>query len=203
MRGCLLRMRLIVINFFASAIQELFAFLMNSVPAHEILPGLWLGNRTASQDRLWLQQNQITTVFNCTKDLPFLQGGPIRNFYRIPLDDNLQEDEIRNLELWSWETAYKLQKERAAGNRILVHCAAGMQRSAAVIAIYLISIYRCTTDEAIAFIKSKRPVAFWHGANFYNSIKGFEKTFRKMISDRDAHDQFPRIPLPVDRITNT
>ena len=176
---------------------------MNSAPAHEILPGLWLGNRTASQDRNWLQQNQITTVFNCTKDIPFLQGGPLTHFYRIPLDDNLEPDEIRNLELWSWEVAYKIQKERAQGNRILVHCAAGMQRSAASIAIYLIAIYRCTTDEAIAFIKSKRPIAFYSGANFYGSIKGFEKMLRRMISEKDAYDKIPRIPLPIDSISNT
>jgi hypothetical protein len=176
---------------------------MNSAPAHEILPGLWLGNRNASMDRDWMRQNQITTVFNCTKDLPFLQGGPITHFYRVPLDDNLEPDEIRNLELWSWEVAYKIQKERGEGNHVLVHCAAGMQRSAASIAIYLIAMYRCTTDEAIAFIKSKRPVAFYGGANFYNSIKGFEKMLRKMIADNDSYDKIPRIPLPVDSISNT
>ena len=86
---------------------------MQSIPAHEILPGLWLGNRVASQDRMWLQQNQIGDVFNCTKDLPFVQGLPI-HMYRVPVDDNLQEEEIRNLEHWSWEVVYKVAKERNA-----------------------------------------------------------------------------------------
>jgi protein-tyrosine phosphatase len=191
-----------ICTFFAHQVQKLFGYIMNTVPAHEVLPGLWLGNARAARDREWLAQNQITVIFNCTKDIPFLQRGP-SHMYRIPLDDNLEADEIRNLELWSWEVSYKLAKERVEGNKILVHCAAGMQRSAAVIAIYLISAYRCTTDEAIAYIKSKRPVAFFGNANFYNSIKGFEKSFRNMIAEKDAYAQYPRIPLPIDPITNT
>jgi dual specificity phosphatase 12 len=175
---------------------------MNTQDAHEILPGLWLGNARAAKDAEWLAQKQITTIFNCTKDIPFLRNGP-PHMYRIPLDDNLQADEIRNLEHWSYEVAYKIANERAQGHNILVHCAAGMQRSAASIAIYLIATYRCTTEEAIAFIKSKRPVAFMGSVNFYNSIKGFEKSFRQMIADKDAYKLYPKIPLPTDPVSNT
>jgi protein-tyrosine phosphatase len=202
MFDCYTYLRKLIVNFFAYIVQELFAKIMNSSPAHEILPNLWLGNRNAAHDVNFLREKNITAIFNCTKDIPFIQNGR-RRMYRVPLDDNLQAEEIRNLELWSWEVAYKVSNELNAGNTVLVHCAAGMQRSAAVIAIYLIAKYRCTTDEAIAFIKRRRPIAFYGNANFYNSIKGFESGFRKMISDRDLHTQFPRIPLPTDQITNT
>jgi protein-tyrosine phosphatase len=73
---------------------------------------------------------------------------------------------------------------------------AGMQRSAAVVAIYLVAKYRCTTDEAIAYIKSKRPVAFLGNTNFYKSIKGFEDSLRRMIAEKDAYSQFPKLSLP-------
>lgn len=190
------------INFLATLVQGLFDFLMNSEPAHEILPGLWLGNRSASQDINWLKLHQIDTIFNCTKDIPFVQNGPKRLF-RIPLDDNLEPDELRNLELWSWEVAYKLAKERAAGNHVLVHCFAGVQRSAATIAIYLVSTYRCTTEEAIQYIKSKRPIAFYGNVNFFPSIKGFETGLRKMIAEKNAYSSFPKIPLPTDFLSQT
>jgi protein-tyrosine phosphatase len=101
----------------------------------------------------------------------------IPNKYRVPVDDNLQEEEIRNLELWAPEIAYKMIKEYAAGNRILVHCHAGMQRSAASVAIFLIAYKKVKADEAIAFIKSRRPVAFMGGANFGRAIKSFEQKF--------------------------
>jgi len=172
-----------------------------SAPAHEILPGLWLGNKQASQDINWLQANQIKTVFNCTKDLTFASGIP--NMYRVPVDDNLEREELRNLEYWSWEITYKMAKEREKGNRILVHCFAGMQRSAAAMAMFLISKYRCSTDEAIAFIKKKRPVAFLGKANFYPSIRGFEMGLRKHIVESGQRASWPIIPLPVDAISNT
>lgn len=172
-----------------------------SAPAHEILPGLWLGNRGASQNQQWLRDKQITTVFNCTKDIPFVSGIP--NMVRVPVDDNLQQDELRNLEHWAWEIVYKLTKERNQGNRILVHCHAGMQRSAAVMAMYLISQYRCTTDEAVAFLRSKRPVAFLGNVNFYSSIRGFELSLRKLILESGKVNQWPKIPLPTDAISNT
>ena len=193
-----------IVNFFAHRIQELFSWIMNSAPAHEILPGLWLGNRGASQDTEFLREHQITAIFNCTKDIPFRQGvHPDMHQYRVPLDDNLEPEEIRNLEHWGWEVAYKVAKERSAGNRILVHCHAGMQRSAASLAIYLIATHRCTTEEAVAFIKQRRPIAFYGNVNFYKGIKGFENGFRRMISEKGAYAQYPKLHLPTDQITGT
>jgi hypothetical protein len=63
-----------------------------------IIPGLYLGNAKSSLDDEFLKKNNIRAVFNCTKDLPFHHS--IRNKYRIPVDDNLKAEEIRNLELW-------------------------------------------------------------------------------------------------------
>jgi hypothetical protein len=166
----------------------------NPNPADEIVPGLWLGNRIAALDEQWLGEKGIKAVFNCTKDIPFCLN--IQRRYRVPVDDNLQPVEIRNLELWAYEIAVKIARERAAGNRILIHCFAGVQRSAATTAIFLISSFRCTTEEAISYIRSKRPIAFFGNVNFYRAIKGFETSFQNMIMERDAFADFPRIPLP-------
>lgn len=152
-------------------------------PANEILPGLWLGNRTASQSVEFLEGKKIKTVFNCTKDIPFYPT--VRRQYRIPVDDNLQEEEIRNLELWSFEIVYKIaaeyKKAQEEGGGILVHCMAGMQRSAASVAMYLIAFHEMTTDQAIQFIQSKRSIAFQPSANFEAAIRGFEAAFNKEI----------------------
>ena len=185
-------MRRNLINFFACCLQRLFS--MSGNPADEIIPGLWLGNRKASQDTDWLTEKNITAIFNATKDIPFALGN--RSMYRIPVDDNLEDDEIRNMEHWSWEIVFKVMKEYNAGKKILIHCAAGMQRSAAITAMVLIAKYRCNTDDAIKYIKSKRPIAFYGQANFYKSIKGFEKSFFKMIMDSNAYETYPRIALP-------
>ena len=169
---------------------------MSGLPdAHEIVPGIWLGNKRASENEKWMKQNNITVVFNATKDIPFAPN--IKNMYRVPVDDNLEDDEIRNMQLWSWEIVYKVLNQYNSGKKILIHCAAGIQRSAAITAMVLIALYRCTTDEAIAFIKRKRPIAFYGQANFYKSIKGFEKSLFTMIVDTKQHAKYPIIPLPV------
>jgi hypothetical protein len=155
----------------------------NANPADEILPGLWLGSRYAALNPEYLKEHRIRAVFNCTKDLPFDTSIPRQ--YRVPVDDNLQEPEIRNLELWSYEIVYKIAHEmrraNTDGTAVLVHCAAGMQRSAASVAMYLIAVKDITTDEAIEFIRSRREIAFRPSANFEDSIRGFEKTFNRDV----------------------
>ena len=147
--------------------------------AHQILPGLWLGNQKASVDQEFLSKNQITTVFNCTKDYPFHPNVPRQ--YRLPVDDNLQSDEIRNMTLWSHEAVYKVLSEYNRGNRILIHCYAGVQRSAALTAMTLIAMKGMTCQEAMEYIQKIRPIAFRPAANFEKSISTFEESYRHEI----------------------
>jgi len=152
-------------------------------PADEVIPGLWLGSRYAALNPEYLKEKKIRTVFNCTKDIPFDTSIPRQ--YRVPVDDNLEEAEIRNLELWSYEIVYKIAHEmrraQAEGSAVRVHCAAGMQRSAASIGMYLIAMKEMTTDEVIEFLRSKRSIAFRPSANFEKSMRGFEASFNRDV----------------------
>ncbi|EFX64221.1 hypothetical protein DAPPUDRAFT_66371, partial [Daphnia pulex] len=121
----------------------------------------------------------IQVVFNCTKNLPFSYMVPVR--YRIPVDDNLQEEEIRNMALWSVEIAHKIMSEYNKGKTILVHCMAGMQRSAAAVAFFLIANNRMKMEDAMAYIRQRRPIAFTPGANFEDSIRYFTKEWQTNI----------------------
>lgn len=147
--------------------------------AHEIIPRLWLGNAKASMDEDFLRRNNIVVVFNCTKNLSFSPIVPIK--YRVPVDDNLEEDEIRNMELWSAEIAYKMMNEYVEGKTILVHCMAGMQRSAASVAFFLIAYLKMRALDAMKMIKEKRRVAFYPRANFGRSIDYFDRRFHGQI----------------------
>lgn len=143
--------------------------------ADEIIPRLWLGNVRASQDEDFIQRENIDVIFNCSKDLPFMFNIPKQ--YRVPVDDNLQEEEIRNIELWSPEIAHKLLTMYNKGHTILVHCYAGMQRSAACVAILLIALKHISAEDAMNYIRSRRPVAFQPRANFGRAIAFFERDF--------------------------
>ena len=149
--------------------------------AHEILPGLWLGNSKVASDSKWLHENKILVVFNATKDLPF--SPTIKKQYRIPVHDNLQADEIRNMTLWSHEAVYKIIEEHIKNKQnVLIHCAAGMQRSAALVAMYLIATKGMAWQQAITFIQGIRPIAFRPSPNFKTSIIEFEKSYHREIS---------------------
>ena len=154
-----------------------------SNPADEVIPGLWLGNRHAAADAKFAAEKKIRAVYNCSKDIPFLDAIPRQ--YRVPVDDSRQEPDIGNLEKWSFEIVYKISHEmrraHEEGSAVLVHCAAGMQRSAASVAMYLIATRNMTADEAMRFIRSKREIAFIPEANFEKSIRGFETTFNRDV----------------------
>jgi hypothetical protein len=161
-------------------VQEMY---QRSNEADEIIPGLWLGNRAAAGDVSFAKQKNIRAVFNCTKDIPF--NADIPRKYRVPVDDSLQKEDIDKLESWSYEIVYKIAQEyrrgQAEGSAVLVHCAAGMQRSAASVAMYLIATQNMTADQAITYIQSKRPIAFRPGVNFNNSIRAFEVSYNREV----------------------
>jgi predicted protein tyrosine phosphatase len=147
--------------------------------AHEILPGLWLGNRIAALNDRWLKQQEITVVFNCTKDLPF--SPVIKKQYRLPVDDNLKAEEIRNMTLWSHEAVYKVLAEYNKNQKVLVHCAAGMQRSATVVGMLLIAMKGMTWQQAISYIQGIRLIAFRDQPNFKDSLIAFDTSYHREI----------------------
>jgi dual specificity phosphatase 12 len=152
--------------------------------ANLIIDRLWLGNLQAAMDGDFLHEKGITVVFNCTKTAGFHHS--VKRQYRVPVDDNLEEDEIRNMELWSFEIVTKLMREYSAGRTVLVHCHAGVQRSAAVVTMFLMAVQRITPDEAMAFLRTKRPVVFHGGVNFEKAIRGFHTAMEQILLKAEA-----------------
>jgi predicted protein tyrosine phosphatase len=152
---------------------------MNMSHAHEIIPGIWLGDRRAASDDKWLREKNISVVFNASKDINF--SPSIKKQYRIPVDDNLQPEEIRNMTLWSQETVYRLMQEHNSGANVLVHCFAGMQRSATIVGMYLIATKGMTWQQALTYIQSIRPIAFRPSPNFKDSLIDFDRSYHREI----------------------
>jgi protein-tyrosine phosphatase len=152
--------------------------------ANMIVPRLWLGNRNSALNDNFLRKHNITVVFNCTKDLPF-SNVPLKK-YRVPVDDNLHHEEIQNMERWAPEIVYKVMNEYNQGRTILVHCFAGVQRSAAVVAMTLVVMSNKPVDEIMAYMRSKRPVAFFPMANFEKSIRGFESSWKRVVAPQNC-----------------
>jgi protein-tyrosine phosphatase len=147
-----------------------------SDPVNEIIPGVFISRWEVALDPVWLSEHKINAVFNCSKQIPFHPS--IKHQYRVPVDDNLQPVEIKNMEKWAPEIAYKIMREYKAGNPLLIHCHAGMQRSTTACAFFLMALTGDPLISVLRQIKKARPIAFEPSPNFIESLRGFEQQLR-------------------------
>ena len=149
--------------------------------ANEIVPGLWVGDQHAAQDPYFFSKYQIKAVVNVTKDIPnaFAKHGVI--YLRIPVDDSLKREDINKMTMYLPKAMEFLRQQHLIrGKNVLVHCHAGIQRSATVTVAYLHAFYKKTIPEAIHQVISRRPVAFFGGVhfNFKDSLKKFTRQLK-------------------------
>jgi protein-tyrosine phosphatase len=65
----------------------------------------------------------------------------------------------------------------SSGKNVLVHCVMGSQRSATIIALYLMTKYGMGYGDAIGYIKSKRPICFFGKVNYLESLLYVDKIY--------------------------
>ncbi len=105
--------------------------------------------------------SEITAVLNCARELNTEREGI--EYFKIPLVDFnrlLLRDQLDIMKEYLPKTM-EWMKEKIRNHRILVHCTSGIGRSPTIVACYLNEI-GFSIDEAIEFIKSKRPQACPH-----------------------------------------
>ena len=149
---------------------------------NEVIKNLWLGNAVAASDVNFLREKHITLVVNCTKTLSFVDDH-IRGI-RIPVDDPGPGKTIRNPNINIMYRCLPLvsdiiYNEINKGGVVFVHCRAGIQRSACVVAAFLLTYLKesgkqISIERAKNIILEKRPVAFYEGENI-NFIEALEQ----------------------------
>lgn len=148
----------------------------------EIIPRLWLGSEDAALSGSFMERKDIKAVLNCTPSVPHKFKGKGIEYVRIPLDDSLKMIDINKMTIY---LPYIVQNLRIMHHKqkrnVLVHCHAGMQRSAIVVAAYLVQYYNKTPSEAIKYIVKKRPIAFYNGdsINFEKSLNTFYDNLKR------------------------
>jgi protein-tyrosine phosphatase len=140
---------------------------MDNNYCNQIENNIFIGNINASQ----LYADKFGLVVNCSKDIPFSPKS--RQGIRIPINDD--PSEIKNLLNYMINTnvLQQIHQSITYNQPVLVHCHAGMQRSCALVACYLIKYYNVTPIVAINHIKTKRKVAFFGGVNFMKTLEMF------------------------------
>ena len=112
----------------------------------------------------YIIKEQFDVIINCTPDIPFQSINTLN--HRIPVYDDLTFHSNVILAKHITKILPIIHEYNIANKKILIHCRAGMQRSAAVLAAYLIKYNNMSLDTSINTIREYRPSAFLFGSNF-------------------------------------
>jgi len=95
----------------------------------------------------------------CAKELQArnVNAPPGKMIIRIPMDDDIYRPVNRQNAMRFHQTAELVANHVRAGRRVLVTCAAGMNRSGVVTALALMRVVRMPPRNAIALIRQRRP----------------------------------------------
>lgn len=134
--------------------------------ADKIVKGLYLGDELAAEDIEFFKKNRIGAVLNCTTDVPNHFRRSNVEYMRIPVEDNLRENQINKMTLYMPHACSFIYKNLNIEHKnVLIHCHAGMQRSAAVVLYYLMKVGGMKKRDAIRLMRSKRGIVFHGGAH--------------------------------------
>lgn len=152
----------------ASQASSLRVEVSSEHPMAEIVPGLYIGSAVDAASRDKLVRRNIGWVLNITSDVP--------NYFT----DMCTYQQIPVLDTWNqsiqtyFEVAFEfLDQGIASGRGVLVHCAAGISRSAAFVIGYLMHKHSFSLNRAYAHVMTKRPIISPNLA-FMGELKEFE-----------------------------
>ncbi|CAL8279841.1 unnamed protein product [Merluccius merluccius] len=119
----------------------------------EILPFLYLGSALHASRREVLDTVGISALLNVSSDCPNHFEGDYQ-YKSIPVEDNHKED----ISSWFLEAIEFIDSVRDSSGRVLVHCQAGISRSATICLAYLMKRKRVRLDEAFEFVRRRRSI---------------------------------------------
>ncbi|XP_069501239.1 dual specificity protein phosphatase 10-like [Ambystoma mexicanum] len=145
-----------------------------------ILPFLFLGNERDAQDLERILDLNIGHVINVTTHLPLyhLESSGVR-YKRLPATDNSKQ----NLRQYFEEAFEFIEEAQQCGKGVLVHCQAGVSRSATIVIAYLMKHTLMTMGDAYKYVKGRRP-AISPNLNFMGQLLEFETDLNSGVTPR-------------------
>ncbi|KAL4630550.1 dual specificity protein phosphatase 10 [Arapaima gigas] len=145
-----------------------------------ILPFLYLGNEHDAQDLELMQRLNIGYILNVTTHLPLYHYEKgLFNYKRLPATDSNKQ----NLRQYFEEAFEFIEEAHQAGQGLLIHCQAGVSRSATIVIAYLMKHTWMTMTDAYKFVKTRRPIIS-PNLNFMGQLLEFEEDLNNGITPR-------------------
>ncbi|NXE89642.1 DUS16 phosphatase, partial [Menura novaehollandiae] len=146
---------------------------VSNIGPTRILPHLYLGCQRDVLNKELMQQNDIGYVLNASNTCPKPDFIPESHFLRVPVNDSFCEKILP----WLDKSVDFIEKAKASNGRVLVHCLAGISRSATIAIAYIMKRMDMSLDEAYRFVKEKRPTIS-PNFNFLGQLLDFEKKIK-------------------------
>uniref|UniRef100_A0A8C1YSZ8 Dual specificity phosphatase 8a n=1 Tax=Cyprinus carpio TaxID=7962 RepID=A0A8C1YSZ8_CYPCA len=141
-----------------------------------ILPHLYLGSQKDVLNKDLMAQNGITYVLNASNTCPKPEFISESHFMRIP---------------------HPLSS-KVSNCRVIVHCLAGISRSATIAIAYIMKTMGLSSDDAYRFVKDRRP-SISPNFNFLGQLLEFEKGLRllkALSSGQEKLEQLKELSQP-------
>jgi protein-tyrosine phosphatase len=183
-KAALARMRAKLVSRPAWATRALENLACSMAPAAQILPWLFLGGFEDVKRPVKLREMRITHVLVMAAELVDIQLPDDISAKRIEAWDRPDYDILGD---FSAAIAFldKVRRRREDGEdvTVLVHCYAGISRSASVVVAYLMSSFGLSTAEALHMVRSKR-LGVAPNEGFLAQLEAWERRLR----DCEAQD---------------
>jgi protein-tyrosine phosphatase len=165
---------------------------------NEIIHGIYLGSVEASENIEFIKEKNISVIVNCSKDikdtfslnlLKNIEDAPTEiqewlynnsyyiKYHRIPINDSGRNEDIEKFYQYTIQLLPIIKKEYCMGKNILIHCLAGVQRSASFTVALLMYYYKKPLNEMISYVINKKANVFFFGKtnNFIDALIKVEK----------------------------
>jgi protein-tyrosine phosphatase len=141
----------------------------------EILPGLLLGSQLGVSDAEVLRARGVTHVLNATVEIPNFHEVKENTFTYLKLD--LNDDVGEDIKSVFSKSIDFVREARSTGGTVVVHCQAGISRSATIVLAFLMTEENMTLREAFLHTKERRPMV-GPNAHFFKQLGELEDELR-------------------------
>lgn len=163
-----------------------------SVGLTRILPHLYLGSQKDVLNKDLMTQNGISYVLNASNSCPKPDFICESRFLRVPINDNYCE----KLLPWLDKSIEFIDKAKLSSCQVIVHCLAGISRSATIAIAYIMKTMGMSSDDAYRFVKDRRP-SISPNFNFLGQLLEYERSLKLLAALQGEGASHPGTPEPL------